>query len=353
MATVPTRPCGSSGLSLPALGLGCWAFGGGQYWGPQSDGDVEAVVDRALEVGMTYFDTAEAYNAGASESALGRALAGEGRRSRALVGTKISPSNTSPAVLRAHCEASLQRLRTDWIDLYLVHWPITANSLRHFTGDAALIADPPRVAEAFDTLGALRREGKIRHVGVSNFGVRQLEEAVATGVPLVVNELPYNLLMRAAESALFAACARHGMGVIGYMALMQGLLSGPFTSFEGLAPARARTRHFAATRPGSRHGEAGLEDETAAALREITAIAADAALPVSDLALAWALGNPAITCTIVGCRNLRQLGDNLRALQVHLDDSVRARLDLATRGLAARLGPSVDYYQGTADSRSE
>jgi myo-inositol catabolism protein IolS len=353
MATVPARPCGDSGLSLPALGLGCWAFGGGQYWGPQSDADVEAVVDRALDVGMTYFDTAEAYNAGASETALGRVLAGEGRRARALIGTKISPSNTSPATLRAHCEASLQRLRTDWIDLYLVHWPITANSLRHFTGDPALIAEPPTVAEAFDTLGALRREGKIRQVGVSNFGLRQLDQAVATGVPLAVNELPYNLLMRAAETALFAACARHRLGVIGYMALMQGLLSGPFTSFEGLAPARARTRHFAGTRPGSRHGEAGLEEETAAALREISVIASDAGLAVSDLALAWAMTNPAITCTIVGCRNLRQLDDNLRALEVRLDEGLRARLDQATRGLATKLGPSIDYYQGTADSRSE
>jgi myo-inositol catabolism protein IolS len=353
MATVPTRPCGSSELALPALGLGCWAFGGGQYWGPQSDADVEAVVDGALDVGMTYFDTAEAYNGGASESALGRVLAGEGRRARALIGTKISPSNTRPATLRAHCEASLQRLQTDWIDLYLVHWPITANSLRHFTTDPTLIGDPPRVAEAFDTLAALRREGKIRQVGVSNFGVRQLEEAVATGVPLAVNELPYNLLMRAPEAALFAACARHGLGVIGYMALMQGLLSAPFTSFEGLAPARARTRHFAGTRPGSRHGEAGFEEETAAALRAVSAIAAEAALRVSDLALAWAIGNPAVTCTIVGCRNRRQLEENLRALDVRLDDGVRARLDQATRGLAEKLGPSVDYYQGTADSRSQ
>jgi myo-inositol catabolism protein IolS len=347
---VPTRPCGTSGLTLPVMGLGCWAFGGGQYWGPQSDRDVEAVVHRALDVGMTYFDTAEAYNGGASETALGQALTG--RRATALIGSKISPSNTRPAVLRAHCEASLQRLRTDWIDLYLVHWPINANSLRHFTGDPALIAGPPDVAEAFDTLAALRREGKIRFLGVSNFGPRQLAEALGTGVPLAANELPYNLLMRAAERELLPQCARAGVGVIGYMALMQGLLAAPFTSFDGVAPARTRTRHFAGSRPGSRHGEPGLERETAAALQEISAIAADAGLAVNDLALAWAMTSAAVTCTIVGCRNLGQIDDNLRALAVRLDDGVRARLDAATRELAARLGPSVDYYQGAADSRS-
>jgi aryl-alcohol dehydrogenase-like predicted oxidoreductase len=348
--TVATRPCGASGLDLPVLGLGCWAFGGGQYWGPQSQPDVDAVVHRALDVGVTYFDTAEGYNAGASEVALGQAL--DGRRTRAIIGSKISPNHTHPAVLRAHCEASLSRLRTDWIDLYLVHWPINASSMRHFTGDPDVLTRPPSAAEAFDTLAALRREGKIRFVGVSNFGVQQLSEALASAAPIAANELPYNLLMRACEQELLPACARAGVGVLGYMALMQGLLSGRFTSFDSVPAARTRTRHFSPARPGSRHGEPGLEAETAAALQSISEIAAGAGLPVSDLALAWAVANPAIACTIVGCRNEQQLADNLRALTVRLPDHVMAALDHATRALAARLGPSIDYYQGAADSRS-
>jgi myo-inositol catabolism protein IolS len=347
---IETRPCGAGGLSLPIMGVGCWAFGGGEYWGGQSQRDVEAVVHGALDAGVGYFDTAEAYNGGASEAALGKALAG--RRARALIGSKISPDHTRPAVLRAHCEASLSRLGTDYLDLYLVHWPINPSSLRHFTSDPAAAAEPPRTAEAFATLEALRREGKVRFVGVSNFGVKQLDEALATGVPLAANELPYNLLMRACERELLPECARRGVGVLGYMALMQGLLSRPFTSFDGLPPARTRTRHFAGTRPGSRHGQAGLEEETATALRAVGALAADAGLPVSDLALAWAMANPAIACTIVGCRNQAQLADNLRALEVRLDPALLVALDAATAALAARLGPSVDYYQGTADSRS-
>ncbi len=348
-STVPVRPCGASGLTLPQLGLGCWAFGGGAYWGAQSQADVDAVVHGALDAGVTYFDTAEAYNGGASETALGQALAG--RRGQALIGTKVSPNHTRPDDLRAHCEASLRRLGTDHVDLYLVHWPINPSSLRHFT-DGPPAAALPDVGEAFATLEALRREGKVRFVGVSNFGVRQLTQALATGTPLAVNELPYNLLMRGAEPELFPQCAAQGLGVIGYMALMQGVLSDRFTSFDQLPQTRTRTRHFSGSRPGSRHGEPGFEAETEAALRAISALAVESGLAVSDLALAWAMANPAVSCTLVGCRDRAQLERNLRALELRLPADLKARLDAATAPLLARLGPHIDYYQGAADSRS-
>ena len=105
------RTCGKSGLALPVLGMGCWAYGGGEYWGEQSQRDVDAVVRCAVEHGCNFFDTAEAYNHGASESSLGLALARAGiRREEVLVCTKISPSNTAPEVLVEHCNASLKRL---------------------------------------------------------------------------------------------------------------------------------------------------------------------------------------------------------------------------------------------------
>ena len=104
------RPCGTEGLELPALGIGCWSFGGGDYWGHQEQRDVDSVVSAAIEMGCTYFDTAEVYNDGRSESALGQAL--KGRRTRVLIGSKVSPNNTSPKTLRAHCDDSLRRLGT-------------------------------------------------------------------------------------------------------------------------------------------------------------------------------------------------------------------------------------------------
>jgi myo-inositol catabolism protein IolS len=350
MAAVETRPCGTSGLRLPAVGLGCWAFGGGEYWGPQNQDDVDAVVHAALDLGITYFDSAEAYNNGASETSLGKALAG--RRQGALIGTKVNPSNAAPAALRAHCEASLRRLGTDWIDLYMVHWPLNASAIRHFTDDAALIASPPDLGQALTTLEALKQEGKIRHWGVSNFGLRQLGQVAALGFQPAADELAYNLLMRGIEAKVLPLCRARGIGVLGYSALMQGLLSGKFTSIDELPPARTRTRHFAGSRRGSRHGGPGVEAEVLASVQAISTIAAELGVPMGDLAIAWAVANPAVTCTIVGCRNRRQLEENVRALSIALTPALKERLDRATEEVLGRLGSHIDYYQSVEDSRS-
>ena len=128
------RNCGSSDLKLSALGVGCWSFGGGEYWGDQDQQDADRVVKRACELGINYFDTAEMYNDGRSEQSLGRAIRGL-PRDRIIIGTKVSPSNAAPDVLRASCEASLKRLGTDTIDLYMIHWPIHPHSIQHFTDD--------------------------------------------------------------------------------------------------------------------------------------------------------------------------------------------------------------------------
>ena len=156
------KQCGSSGLKLPVLGMGCWAYGGGEYWGAQSQKDVDAVVRYAVDHGANFFDTAEAYNRGASEKSLGLALHGIPRE-KVLIGTKVSPSNVEPGTLIKHCDASLQRLQTDHIDLYMVHWPITPHSIQHFTTENI---PTPSVPHAFGALEALRRTGKIRYIGV-------------------------------------------------------------------------------------------------------------------------------------------------------------------------------------------
>ena len=113
------RRCGPHDLSLSALGAGCWSFGGSEqdYWGAQDERDAVEVVEAALAQGVTYFDTAEAYNEGRSETALGKALGG--RRSQAIIGSKVATGNATPSALRAHCEASLRRLGCDYIDVYL------------------------------------------------------------------------------------------------------------------------------------------------------------------------------------------------------------------------------------------
>ncbi len=343
------RQCGNSDLKLPVLGMGCWSFGGGEYWGPQDQSDVDAVVRRAVELGVTYFDTAEAYNEGGSEQSLGRALRGLSR-DEIIIGTKISPSHVQPDVLPAHCEASLRRLEADTIDLYMVHWPITPHAIRHFTTEDIPC---PSVDDAFSSLMRLRDQGKIRHIGVSNFAPTKMEEALATGVDLAVNELPYNLLARAIEYEALPYCVEKRIGVIGYFALLQGLLADIWPSLEDVPVWQRRTRHFdSRQRNHVRHGGAGVELQTRQTLESIRSICREVGTSLPQIALKWVVHHPAITCTLVGSRNIRELEDNIGAVSGPLPVDIIDRLNEATRALMDGLGPSFDYYESPMNDRT-
>lgn len=329
------RTLGDSDFEVSVFGLGCWPLGGGSGWGEHDEKESIATVHAALDHGMTFFDTAEAYNAGRSEEILGKAL--EGRREEAFIATKISPSNAEPDTLCAHCEASLSRLRTDYIDLYQVHWPITEYS----------------VEDAFGTLRDLQDAGKVRAIGVSNHGVKQLHEVFDTGVPVVSNQLSYSLLSRAIEMGILPLCQERGIGVIAYMALMQGLLAGVWNSPDEVPTFRARTRHFSGERPQARHGEAGAEGEMFVALERIKEIADDVGLPIAHLALAWVAAKPGVSCVLIGGRKVHQLERNLAAAEVELPSDVIAALDEATEELRLKLGPNADYFQGSGRGRIE
>ena len=349
MHNMELRPCGKSKLSLPVLGMGCWAYGGGEYWGAQSQADVDAVVHGAVAQGCNFFDTAEAYNQGGSERSLGLALRGI-PRDRVLIGSKVSPSNVAPDTLVSHCEASLRRLQTDYLDLYLVHWPITARAIAHFTDTPGPV---PSVPEAFQTLERLQRAGKIRFIGVSNFGVARLTEALATGVEIVLNELPYSLLTRAIELEILPFCRARGIGVLGYMSLMQGVLSDHYPAFADIPVWRRRTRHFDSRRtPQCRHGLPGAEPETSAALDSIRAIARQYQMTVTELALKWAFAGPGITSSLCGSRNLEQLQANLQAASEPLDPKIITELNDVTQPLLETLGPSFDYYEHPQNDRT-
>ena len=347
---IETRQCGDGALKLPALGIGCWSFGGGDYWGPQQQSDVEAVVRRAVECGCNFFDTAEAYNNGESEISLGRALK-EIPRDNVLLATKISPSNTAPETLVQHCDASLRRLQTDYIDLYMVHWPITAHSIRHFTTEKLEV---PRVQDAFNTLVRLQKTGKIRHIGVSNFGRIKLDEAIATGAKIVINELPYSLLARAIESEILPYCRAKGIGVVAYMPLLQGVLADHYASFDLLPASRRRTRHFdSRSNPACRHGLNGAEKETQATLENIRRIARRNHLGTPEIALKWVLAREGITSTLCGSRNVRRLEANVQAASQRLARDIVEELNVATVLLRKKLGPSFDYYENPANDRTQ
>jgi aryl-alcohol dehydrogenase-like predicted oxidoreductase len=344
------RECGRSGLTLPVLGLGCWPFGGGEYWGAQDQSEVDAVVRHAFELGVTYLDTAEVYNDGRSEASLGQALRGLPRE-RVVIGTKVSPAHVQPDVLPRRCEASLRRLGTEYVDLYMVHWPITLGSIHHFDAEARTCA---AVDDAFAALLRLQEQGKVRHLGVSNFGRRPLAEALRHCPRLVANELPYNLLSRAIEREMLPVCRQRGIGVIGYMALLQGVLTDLYPSLDDLPSWQRRTRHFDARKTSSaRHAGCGHEEELLQALAGIRAVCHETGDTLAELALKWAVANPDVTCSLVGSRSVAELEANVRAVSRPLPREVVSRLNAITDPLQERMGPSFDYYESAENDRTQ
>lgn len=344
------RRLGNSNLELSILGMGCWQYGGGTYWGSQDQQDVDAVVHKAIDMGINYFDTAEVYNDGNSEVSLGKAL--QGKRDQVVIGSKISTSNIAPSVLRQHCEDSLQRLQTDYIDLYMLHWPITALSIKHFANDKHLIANPPTIHEVFSTMEDLKQEGKIRHIGISNHGIQQMQEIEQAGFSVVSNELAYNLLSRGIEESILPYCVKKQVGIIGYMPLQQGLLTGKYSRLNQVKPMQARSRHFPHSMgSGSRHGEGGAVPEIEHALREIQLLADELGVHMIELSLAWSLSNEAITTTIVGSRNSEQLNLNVRGAELHLNTEIIHHLQQITDPVLHKLGSNPDYYENRNHSR--
>jgi len=358
----------ADGLEVSVLGFGSWQFGskGGKddYWGleftQQMANDLVKLYSHATQ-GPTYFDTAEGYNDRASETQLGIAVKtlDEETRKRVVIGTKIPPNACSESLLRVHLENSLKRLDMPYVDLYMVHWPIDANSMAHFgkghtsfgPSDHSSINNVPDPKKAFQILMELQKEGKIKHIGVSNFGVQQLKEALSTGVKISVNELAYSLLFRAVEYEILPFCKENNIGVFVYMPLMQGLLSNKWKSADEVPEFRARTRHFNGKRPRSRHGEEGAEKETFEALAHIQKIAEEEKLTLTEIALAWPLTNPAVTCVIVGSTKEEQAKENIKAVQVKLKPEVVKKLNEATNTLKEKLGPNADLWQGNNNSR--
>nr|WP_240633105.1 aldo/keto reductase [Paenibacillus montanisoli] len=330
--------------------MGCWQYGGGKYWGSQDQQDVNETVALAIERGVNFFDTAEVYNDGDSERSLGIAL--KGKRDQVIIGTKVKPSNACPELLRLHCEQSLQRLQTDYIDLYMLHWPVERHAMAHFTTDEAVLAEPPALAEVFGMLQQLQKEGKIRQIGVSNHGINQMEEISQAGGSYIANELAYSLLSRAIEENILPYCKERNIGIIGYMPLQQGLLTGKYTFAEEVKPMQARSRHFHHSHgEGTRHGEEGAVEEVFRAIAQIRELANELGVHMISLSLAWAIANQGLSTILVGSRNREQLIQNLQAFSISLSPETVSELNSITKPVLDKLGNNPDYYEHRNNSR--
>jgi aryl-alcohol dehydrogenase-like predicted oxidoreductase len=317
-----TIKLGATDLEVSRICLGTWQFGG--EWGEIDDGEAIATVARARELGINFFDTAQAYGFGASEELLARALEGVPREQVVLAtkgglrreGAELL-RDSSPQWLREGLEASLRHLGTDYVDLYQVHWP-----------------DPETpFAETAAALEQFVREGKARYVGASNFDVLQIAELAVTR-RLDTLQPPYHMLRREIEDTVLPYCGEHDIGVLIYGPLAHGLLSGRFTRETRVAEDdwRAGSDLFAGA-----SFERNLE-----IVERLKELARELDISVAQLAIAWTLAHPAVHVAIVGARRAAHIEGAAPAADVHLDADAMARVEEILAQAAVVGGPTPE-----------
>lgn len=318
------RKLGWTNEELTVIGLGAWAMGGGGWaysWGPQDDRESIATIQRALDLGINWIDTAAVYGLGHSEEIVGNAI--RGRRDQVFLATKCGlvwdeRGNISGRLkawsVRQELEASLRRLQVDVIDLYQIHWPNPDEDIE----------------EAWTEMAKMVEEGKVRYIGVSNFDVGQMERVRAIH-PVASLQPPYSMIRRGIEKEILPYCAKHNIGVIAYSPLASGLLTGKFTRerLAQLTPDDWRRR-----------GNAFQEPELSANLEFVDALKAIAeryGRPVSHLAIAWVLRRPEVTAAIVGARRPGQIEETAGAADWDLPPEALGEIESLLGRREARL----------------
>ena len=320
------RRLGQTQIEVSVIGLGTWAMGG-YYWGQTREEDLIGAVHAALDGGVTLIDTADSYGFGRSEELLGKALAG--RRQDVVVTSKVGQvwskdrqfgasdllaieeerriSLSREHILRS-IEGSLARLRTDYVDLYLLHWPDEATA----------------IGESLGAMEEIVRAGKARAVGVSNFGEGLLREAKGL-CPIACNQVQLSMLPGHRQSEVVSACRSLGVSVVCYQALHKGLLTGKYSAEHVFAP------------DDWRHYDPDFSGEVYArrvqAVEKLKEVAKDLGLTMSQLALAWVIAQPGVTSALVGAKRPEQARENAGA-DAELSGEALVRIEgiLATAG---------------------
>lgn len=313
------RRMGTSDLTVPAIGFGCWEMGG--TYGAIDEDEVIAAIHRALDLGITLFDTALAYGRGRSEHLLAKAL-GPRRRDVLIVtkggiptrpGLKERRDSRYQTIIE-DCETSLRNLDTDVIDLYLIHWPDVETPFE----------------ETMRALTDLIAAGKVRYVGVSNFSAAQLR-ACRSLAPIVTNQVGYNLFDRRWEREMFDTAAELGVGIMAYGPLAHGLLTGTFTPETTFDAGDWRATGMIFRQPlfSPEHFPTNL-----AVVERLKEFAARKGTTLPLLALAWVLANPRVTIALTGARRPAEIEENVRALDVQLTAEDHAELASIMAGAA-------------------
>jgi len=330
------RSLGRTGVMVSELCLGCMNFGG-----VTSDADGMDIIDRAIDEGINFLDTANVYSRGGSEIAVGKALKRNGKRESIVLATKVHGRMDNEDILAAgnnrrhiiqQCEASLKRLGTDYIDLYQIHRP---NS------------NIP-IDETLRALDDLIRAGKVRYIGASSFPAWRILESFWVAKELGLNRFvseqpPYHLLDRSIEREMIPMAQSYGLAILPWSPLARGFLSGKYKRGEPI-PGDSRFGFDTGRGPAyERRLQKHFSDRAYDVLDAIVQLAKEKGCSPSQIALSWVVSKPGVTSTIIGPRTMEHLLDNIGALDVKLSDADHAQLDLMAEPELA----TVPYYHGS------
>lgn len=276
---------GKSGVEVSRVILGCWAIGG-DYFGAAEDEKSISAIRHSLEIGIQTFDTAELYGSGHSEEVLGRALEGVDREKYALI-SKAWTSHFESESMRTACQDSLKRLKSDYLDVYFLHYPPN---------------NGVTIEQAMTNIMKLKEEGLIRAIGVSNFSLEQLKEAQQYGQIDVIQPC-YSLLWRYIDRDILPYCRDNNIGVIPYSTLAQGLLTGKLTKDTVFDDGRKRAALF----------QPGIYEQALEVTQALAPIAEKYGKTISQVAINWLLCTPGISAPIVGGSSVRHVEDNAGA----------------------------------------
>jgi aryl-alcohol dehydrogenase-like predicted oxidoreductase len=315
-AALEKRTFGKTGMEITPIGFGSWAIGGSGWasaWGPQDDEEAVGAIRRAVELGINWIDTAAVYGLGHSEELVARALKHLPESDHPYVFTKCSlvwdeggevHNVLKKASIKRECEESLRRLQTDVIDLYQVHWPRPNEDIE----------------EGWSALSELKDEGKVRHIGVSNFDVSQMERAQPIA-PVETLQPPYNMLDRGVEEEILPYCAEQDIGVIVYSPMRSGLLTGKMT--------RERVRNLPSD--DWRRNNSDFQEPRFSRNLELVellgALGSEHGRSPGEVAIAWTLRHPAVTAAIVGGRRPDQVDGIIGAAEFRLSGDELERIE--------------------------
>ena len=302
---------GKTGLKVSELALGTWGIGGAG-WDDNSDDTRLDAIRAAVESGINFIDTAPAYNAGEAERYIGKALKEMGARKDVVIATKCGNEfingayvrDGSPDKILRECEESLRNLQTDYIDVYLVHWP------------------DPKVpfAETMGALNQLKKEGKILHVGVSNFTQEQMEEA-GQYCEIEAYQPQYSMVYRSNEE-LMKWAAQQGMGIMSYGSLGGGILTGAYRQVQSFATMDNRNRFY-------KHFQEPMFSKIMKLLAVMDEMSARRNVPLAQIALNWAAQKDFVSSCIVGAQSRKKVEQNCAAFSWDLTAEEMATLDKA------------------------